>query len=583
MESDKIHLKKRRKRTLKSNDHDLGVKGMSLEHEKRSTSTKARTACVPQSSYFSELLETLKWLWIALGVAVLGYSGYWFAWYIQTLHENQMWFTNIRQVEREISLRTECGLYYSYYKQLVNSSTFIQGFRDLQNDNVTENARTINILKRFNIYQEVFLAWLYRILPQKWQNEPILFYVYSIFKLNGFYVSVLFALTWFMCGDGVNWLPGLLSAVFFTVNLTDSTRVYFTINLRECFGFPILWCQILFICIYMKCEGLDERRQKSYDFAKDVVLSLAILISTFLFALTWQFNQFIMLLQSGSIYAIGLLHLIPEWKVRRLLLLELSALLLACLTQFGQPMLLGSLLVAFVPGAVLSLCICRQWTISGGVVNGSLKLVIQACFTLILTFFVHFCFKKMLQLDADDHIFKFLKGKFGFADPRDFESRIYLCHGAFFFLENDFYLRTSNTLVFPLYVLMLCGCLVILGKDIMFEWCSLTSSKTKYASPDTADITDKIFYFNRRPELAYLLIQSIASGFLAMMALRMKYLWTPHLCVLAAMSLGDSDIWTTLIAKFRVKSAKLWSFLLTSTLCTALSMGLIFNYKPVYE
>ena len=32
-------------------------------------------------------------------------------------------------------------------------------------DNRTEHLRTINILERFNIYQEVILAALYRILP----------------------------------------------------------------------------------------------------------------------------------------------------------------------------------------------------------------------------------------------------------------------------------------------------------------------------------------------------------------------------------------------------------------------------------
>lgn len=70
-------------------------------------------------------LSTLAWLiWSFCGVAVLGYLSYWFAWYVQALHENQMWFSHISEVEREISLRTECGLYYSYFKQLVNAEKF---------------------------------------------------------------------------------------------------------------------------------------------------------------------------------------------------------------------------------------------------------------------------------------------------------------------------------------------------------------------------------------------------------------------------------------------------------------------------
>src|SRR3569832_254858 len=69
--------------------------------------------------------------WITTGFCTCIFAGYWFSEYVKTLHENQMWFTNIQQVEREISLRTECGLYYSYYKQLLSDDSFDQGERCL--------------------------------------------------------------------------------------------------------------------------------------------------------------------------------------------------------------------------------------------------------------------------------------------------------------------------------------------------------------------------------------------------------------------------------------------------------------------
>lgn len=47
--------------------------------------------------------------------------------YLATLHENDLWFSNIKEVEREISFRTECGLYYSYYKQMLQAPTLMQG------------------------------------------------------------------------------------------------------------------------------------------------------------------------------------------------------------------------------------------------------------------------------------------------------------------------------------------------------------------------------------------------------------------------------------------------------------------------
>ena len=39
------------------------------------------------------------------------------------------------------------------------------GLSDLIHDNLTESKRTINLLQRMNIYQEVFLSVLYRLLP----------------------------------------------------------------------------------------------------------------------------------------------------------------------------------------------------------------------------------------------------------------------------------------------------------------------------------------------------------------------------------------------------------------------------------
>lgn len=34
---------------------------------------------------------------------------------------------HLQEVEREISFRTECGLYYSYYKQMIQAASIQQG------------------------------------------------------------------------------------------------------------------------------------------------------------------------------------------------------------------------------------------------------------------------------------------------------------------------------------------------------------------------------------------------------------------------------------------------------------------------
>jgi hypothetical protein len=53
---------------------------------------------------------------------------------MRDLHELQLWFSNIGEVEREISMRTESGFYYSFYKHLVKASSFSEALNALRDD-----------------------------------------------------------------------------------------------------------------------------------------------------------------------------------------------------------------------------------------------------------------------------------------------------------------------------------------------------------------------------------------------------------------------------------------------------------------
>ena len=129
-------------------------------------------------------------------------------------------FPILQEVEREISFRTESGLYYSYFKHLVNAESILAGKHELTRDNLTEHLNSINIFSRFNIHQELFLATVYSIYD--FGMEPILFYVEFVFSLQGFYMGVLLCLCWYLSGS---WFPGVLTAAFITCHRYDAVKL----------------------------------------------------------------------------------------------------------------------------------------------------------------------------------------------------------------------------------------------------------------------------------------------------------------------------------------------------------------------
>ncbi len=116
---------------------------------------------VKQESNTNKATSTL--LYYTLGVGCMVLTGFVYSKYIKLLHENNLWFSRLQAVDREISFRTESGFYYSFFKELSTGPNMYDKVVSLLADNRTESWRSINALRRFNIYQEVFLAILYRL------------------------------------------------------------------------------------------------------------------------------------------------------------------------------------------------------------------------------------------------------------------------------------------------------------------------------------------------------------------------------------------------------------------------------------
>ncbi|KAL2088868.1 hypothetical protein ACEWY4_015767 [Coilia grayii] len=444
--------------------------------------------------------------------------------YVATLHENDLWFSNIKEVEREISFRTECGLYYSYYKQMLKAPSIQQGLVELMNDNLTESKRTINLLQRMNIYQEVFLSILYRVLPIQTYLEPVYFYIYTVFSLQAVYVIALYITSWLLSGS---WLAGVLTGVWYILNRVDTTRVEFTISLRENWSLPFFALQVAAITCYLRPQ-LKPIHQR-------VVLWL-VFVSTFCFCLTWQFNQFILFIQALIFFTLDALDFLTAEQVTSLYLVQVISLLSVWLLQFCNSMILGSLDLSFIVAA-LFVKYFQTGLKSGGLLSRVAKLCLHTLLVVALALSINYSAKAALQLRSDEHIFKFIKAKFGLGATRDFDASLYLCEEAFGLLPLDTFERLGGTLLLYPYL-----CTLVLLLFVLALAATANLSDSASARARSAASRDELV-IRMRPDVAYNLLHTVFFGLLAFSTMRMKYLWTGHMCAFAAFGVCGTDMW----------------------------------------
>ncbi|XP_077941357.1 protein C-mannosyl-transferase DPY19L3 isoform X2 [Gasterosteus aculeatus] len=474
-------------------------------------------------------------LWTSVGWSVSVGLGLLCCIYMATLHENDLWFSNIKEMEREISFRTECGLYYSYYKQMLQAPSIQEGLSELIHDNLTESKRTINLLQRMNIYQEVFLSVLYRLLPIQSYLEPVYFYIYTVFSLQAVYVIALYLTAWLLSGS---WLAGTLSGVWYLLNRVDTTRVEFTISLRENWSLPFLALQVTAITCYLRPQ-LTALQQK--------VLVWLMYVTTFCFCLTWQFNQFILLVQALVIFTLDCGDFLTGTQVTTMYLVQVFGLLSVWLLQFCNSMILGSLVLSFIVAA-LFIRHCQSGLKTGSPLVRLAKLLLHSAMVLLLTVTINYLAKKALQLRSDEHIFKFIKSKLALGLTRDFDASLYLCEEAFGRLPLDTLERLGGTLLLYPYVLTL------LLLSAMLAAAAVHNLRPKGCSAEERKGGGEERAAAFRPDVAYNLLHTLFYGLLAFSTMRMKYIWTGHMCAVAAYGVCGKELWTLLLNTLRCNS-----------------------------
>ena len=269
-------------------------------------------------------------------VVILAISvGYLNSAHVASLFENDRHFSHLSNLEREMTFRTEMGLYYFYFKTLVQAETLGEGVLQLYRNNVTEFPLTINTLKRFNLYPELAAGLLYRgmnylgmLSQQCWTvnrgeglepvqscegaQDPPNFYIQCVWVMAGLTTSLLFLLGLLLSSSIIG---GLLPVFCFFYNHSESTRVMWTPPLRESFAFPVCLAQVeneeAAVANYLLQVLAVSLALRSARPGWKHLLSISLTTTTFI--ISWQFAQFMLFTQTCAVVAVYIVGVLSRW------------------------------------------------------------------------------------------------------------------------------------------------------------------------------------------------------------------------------------------------------------------------------
>ncbi|KAM5302736.1 protein C-mannosyl-transferase DPY19L1 isoform 2-T2 [Glossophaga mutica] len=399
--------------------------------------------------------------------------------HITHLFENDRHFSHLSTLEREMAFRTEMGLYYSYFKTIVEAPSFLNGVWMIMNDRLTEYPLVINTLKRFNLYPEVILASWYRIYTK-------------IMDLIGIQTKICWTVT---RGEG-------LSPIESCEGLGDPACFYVAVI------FILNGLMMALFFIY----GTYLRATKLYRGSL-----VALCVSNVFFMLPWQFAQFVLLTQIASLFTVYVVGYIDICKLRKIIYIHMISLALCFVLMFGNSMLLTSYYASSLV-IIWGVLAMKPHFLKINVSELSLW-VIQGCFWLFGTVILKYLTSKLFGIADDAHIGNLLTSKF--FSYKDFDTLLYTCAAEFDFMEKETPLRYTKTLLLPAVLVVF---VTIVRKIISDMWGVLTKQQTHIRKHQ----------FDHG-ELVYHALQLVAYTALGVLIMRLKLFLTPHMCVMASL------------------------------------------------
>ncbi|XP_039382111.1 probable C-mannosyltransferase DPY19L4 isoform X5 [Mauremys reevesii] len=486
-------------------------------------------------------------------------SGMMYAVYLSTYHERKFWFSSRQELEREITFQSDSAIYYSFYKELLKAPSFERGVYELTHNNKTVSLRTINAVQQMTLYPELIASVLYQASGSEEVIEPVYFYIGIVFGLQGIYMAALFVTSWVMSGT---WLAGMLTVAWFIINRTDTTRIDYSIPLRENWALPYFACQVAALTGYLK---------NNINFSAERFCYLLVSASTYTFMMMWEYSHYLLFVQAVSLLLLDSFALVQTDKVHEVYKIYLFSLFLGYLLQFENPALLVSPLLSLVAALMLSKCLQMNMK-KGTFISRMLKIMyFYLVFTISVT--MNFLLKTFVPHKENEHVLKFLEVKFGLNTTKNFTVNWLLCQESLQTPSQDFFLRLTQSSLLPFYILVLIICLSSITQ-VIFRRISGEPLKEKITVDDGR--------IGERPEIAYHVIHTMLMGSLAMMSEGIKYLWTPYVCMLAAFGVCSPELWMTLFKWLRLRAVHpiLLALILSMAVPSIIGFSLWKEYFP---
>ncbi|XP_037585047.1 probable C-mannosyltransferase DPY19L2 isoform X4 [Cebus imitator] len=326
--------------------------------------------------------------------------------HLVTLFENDRHFSHLSSLEREMTFRTEMGLYYSYFKTIIEAPSFLEGLWMIMNDRLTEYPLVINTVKRFHLYPEVIIASWYRTFM-------------GIMNLFGLEAKTCWNVTRIEPLNEVQSCEGLGEPACFYVG------VIFILN-------GLMMGLFFMYGAYLRTSSNDRRP------------FIALCLSNVAFMLPWQFAQFILFTQIASLFPMYIVGYIEPSKFQKIIYMNMISVILSFILMFGNSMYLSS----YYSSSLLmtwAIILKRNKIQKLGVSELNFWLIqgsVWWCGTIILKFLT----SKILGVSDHIRLSDLIAARI--LRYTDFDTLIYTCAPEFDFMEKALAFHTLQLLAF---------------------------------------------------------------------------------------------------------------------------------------